>query len=209
MSLRKRLFAWLFHRFLGGLPDEADPLIREIRRPLIAQARGDVLEIGAGDGANLLLYAPDVRLTLLDPNPYLLRHIPPLTAQLGHATSPLVVGVAERLPFPAARFDTIVSTHVLCSVRDLEQALAEIRRVLRPRGRFLFLEHVAASPDTSTFRLQRVINPVWRTVGDGCNLTRDIGHVITTTGFRAVKLHTYQADYPAFVSPHVFGTAEV
>lgn len=203
MSVRRRLFAWLYHALLSGL-DSHDPMTRDVRVPLLAQAQGRVLEIGAGDGSNLPLYPDGVSVTLLEPNPYLIGYLPP-KAQACCA----VQAVGERLPFSAGQFDTVVSTHVLCSVKDQGQVLAEIRRVLRPGGVFLFIEHVAAPAHSITYRVQRVINPVWRTVGDGCHLTRDTGAVIHAAGFHTVKLESFRADYPAFVSPHIAGSAQV
>lgn len=210
MSVYKRVFAWLYHAFLSdrGMLNPYDSLVCDVRAPLLAQATGNVLEIGAGNGSNLPLYPSDVRLTLLDPNPHMLTYLHGTATRLGINHYTTVEAFAENLPFPGAHFDTIVSTHVLCSVRDQAQALSEIRRVLRSGGRFLFLEHVSAPPQTPIYHLQRLINPAWKTIGDGCHLTRDTGAAIRAAGFRAVELNLYQAGFPPFVSPHVFGTAQ-
>lgn len=209
MSIRQRVFAWLFYSFLSdrGQPDLNDSMTRDVRAPLLAQARGDVLEIGAGDGANLPLYPADVRLTLLDPNRYLLDYVPGVSLRSSGPPCQVVNGVAEALPFLSERFDTIVSAHVLCSVRDQPRALGEIRRVLRPGGQLLFLEHVTASPGSGVYQLQRLINPVWRLLGDGCHLTHDTETAIRQAGFQRVQLRSFKADYPSFVSPHIVGTA--
>ncbi|MBN1680884.1 MAG: methyltransferase domain-containing protein [Anaerolineae bacterium] len=210
MAARKRFFAWLFRKFISdhGQSDLTDPLTRDIRAPLLARARGDVLEIGAGDGSNVPLYPPGVRLTLLEPNRYLLKHIPGVARRVNVSTYRLVESFGECLPFPAGCFDTVVSTHVLCSVHSQARVLAEVRRVLRPGGVFLFLEHVTAPPHTPAFRTQRLINPVWRRLGDGCYLTRDTGAAIQRAGFRDVVFEHIQAGYPSFVSLHVVGSAE-
>lgn len=204
-SLRKRVFAWMYHRFLSnhGQPDLDDPMTRDIRIPLLAQAHGAVLEIGAGDGANLPLYPAGVRVTLLDLNPYLLRRV---TVE-SHNGYERVVANGEQLPFSNQAFDTVVSTHVLCSVQSQAVVLHEIRRVLRPGGRFLFMEHVAASPASGTYHLQRAINPFWQAIGDGCTLTRDTGALIRQAGFSAMELTDFRAGYPSFVSPHIVGVA--
>lgn len=207
---RKRFFAWMYHRYLSdqGHPDMDSELNREVRGPLLARAYGEVLEIGAGDGANLPLYPREVSfLTLLDPNPFLLRHVPVLARQLGIGHYRTLRGVAEALDFPDNHFDTVVSTHVLCSVSDQAQALAEVKRVLRPGGLFLFLEHVAHRRPSAAFRVQQLINPFWKAVGDGCHLTRDTGAAIQEAGFREVELRSYEAEAPRFVSPHVVGSA--
>jgi ubiquinone/menaquinone biosynthesis C-methylase UbiE len=209
MRLRERLFAWMYHNLLSsnGHSDLDDPFTREVRRPLLAQAHGHVLEIGAGNGGNLPFYSPDIRLTLLDPNPFLLRHLREAAARLGRPDVAIVEAFAEDIPYPDGSFDTVVSTHVLCSVRNQGQALNEIRRVLRPSGQFLFLEHVAAPPQTPTFHAQHLINPVWRLIGNNCHLTRDTGAAIHLAGFHQVRLSDYQAGWPGIVSPHVFGSA--
>ena len=207
--IRQRLFAWFYHTFLSdrGAPTLDDPFTRLVRVPLLAQAGGDVLEIGAGDGANLPLFPPGVRLTLLDPNPYLIRYLRQTAARLGVGQAAAIVADAGWLPFPGERFDTVVSVHVLCSVGHQPQALAEIRRVLRPGVRFLFLEHVTAPPGTATYRLQRLLNPAWKRVGAGCHLTRDTGAAIQEAGFRAVEINRCQVGSLSFVSPHVYGLA--
>ncbi len=202
MTLRERWFAWLYHTLLSGrgTADFADALTREVRAPLLARARDDVLEIGAGDGANLALYPLGTRLTLLEPNRYLLAYLLGVGADA-------VRGQGENLPFQASSFDTVVSTHVLCSVRDQVAVLVEIRRVLRPGGQFLFLEHVAAPPRSLTLVVQRAINPAWSTIGHGCHLTRRTGAAIGAAGFRSLELHEYDAPYPAIVRPHIYGIA--
>ncbi|MCL4238488.1 MAG: methyltransferase domain-containing protein [Anaerolineae bacterium] len=211
MTLRKRLFAWMYHTLLSrrGMPDFSDALTRNERAPLLKRAQGDVLEIGAGDGVNLALYPAGVRVTLLEPNRYLLRYMGDGTARAPCAVTGAVCGRGERLPFGAGSFDTVVTMHVLCSVHDQEAVLAEIQRVLRPGGQFLFLEHVAASPRSATLRAQRAINPAWSMVGDGCQLTRRTGAAIYAAGFRVVELREFDAPYPAIVRPHISGVARV
>ncbi|MFS8641096.1 MAG: class I SAM-dependent methyltransferase [Symbiobacteriaceae bacterium] len=127
---RKRAFAWCYHHLLSrqGEPDFSDPFTREVRAPLLAQARGDVLEIGAGTGGNLPFYPPGVRLTLLEPNPYMIRYLDGNCTAHAADCAAIVEGIGERLPFPANSFDTVLTTHVLCSVRDQSEVLAEVRR---------------------------------------------------------------------------------
>lgn len=206
MSLRKWLFGWMYHNLLTGRggPDLSDPFTREVRAPLLAEARGDVLEIGAGNGTNLVLYPPDARVTVLEPNAYLRRH---LADACNGQCEDVVEGVGEALPFPAASFDTVLTTHVLCSVSSQPAVLAEVRRVLRPGGQFLFLEHVAAEPGSFTAGVQRAVNPLWKAVGDGCHLTRDTASAIREAGFREVTLREITVDAPGIVAPHIVGRA--
>ncbi len=211
MSLRKRWFAWVYHTFVSrtGTPDFANTLTREVRAPLLAQARGQVLEIGAGDGANLPFYPSQTQVTLLEPNRYLLAYLRDRWPDVRCTVIGGLRGWGEQLPFAEGQFDTVVATHVLCSVRDQEQVLAEIKRVLCPGGKFLFLEHVAAPSRSLTFVVQRVLNPAWSALGDGCHLTRDTGATIRAAGFRSVEVRSFRAPYPSFVSPHIVGVAVV
>lgn len=208
--LGKWLFAWFYHHFLGhkGQPDLSDPFTRDVRIPLIQQARGSVLEIGAGDGGNLPFYDREVQVTLLEPNPYMIRYLDDACSQSDNACIQVVEGFGEKLPFPAASFDTVIVTHVLCSVSDQAQVLSEVRRVLRPGGRFLFVEHVAAHPASRTYRWQQAITPVWRHVGDGCHLTRDTGTMVEAAGFARTHVERFNAPFPSLISPHVSGWAE-
>ncbi len=212
MTIGKRLFAWMYHHLLSdkGSPNMSDPLTRDVRAPLLARSAGSVLEIGAGDGANLPLYPPGIRLTFLEPNPHLHPHLDRVCAGQRVICDAIIEASAEDIPFPDSHFDTVVSIHVLCSVADQSRALAEIRRVLRPGGLFLFLEHVSAPPRTPTYRMQRIVNPLWKTVGDGCHLTRDTGAAIRAAGFAIVEIDTFEtATFPAIVSPHITGSARL
>jgi ubiquinone/menaquinone biosynthesis C-methylase UbiE len=133
-----RLFAASYDR--GAARAEAAGL-RDRRRELLSELHGDVLEIGAGTGLNLAHYPRDVRLVLTEPDAHMRRRLEErLAGQDLGAT--VVAAPAEGLPFEDASFDAVVSTLVLCSVRDLDVALAEVRRVLRPGGSLLMLEHV-------------------------------------------------------------------
>lgn len=203
--LRKRIFAYFYHQFNA---DESgtDDFTERYRIPLIAQARGRVLEIGAGDGGNLRFYPPGVDLTLLEPNPFMMTYLRERVAARG-LQAELVEAPGEALPFAEASFDTVLTTHVLCSVGEPERVLAEVRRVLRPGGRFLFLEHVADEPGTLVHGVQRAINPAWRWAGDGCHLTRDTAASIRAAGFRQVTIQPFKADW-GIVAPHIYGSAE-
>ena len=137
----------------------------ECRRRLLAGARGAVLEIGGGTGANLAHYWDVDRVTFAEPDPFMRNRIGP---KLEDARVPVEVSAAgaEALPFPDGSFDTVVSTLVLCTVPDQEAALDEVRRVLRPGGRLLFIEHVRAAEPMA--RWQDRLEPLWRRLLGGC-----------------------------------------
>lgn len=151
------IFAAIYDPFMRRTEEAC---LRAWRRELLHDVRGDVLEVGAGTGANKPFYEPDARVTFTDPDPAMRRRIP------GATTADV-----SALPFEDASFDVVVATLVLCSVPDVDRALAEIARVLRPGGRYVFLEHVAGEPDR--LRWQRRIEPFWSPLAGGCRLTCD------------------------------------
>jgi ubiquinone/menaquinone biosynthesis C-methylase UbiE len=122
-------------------------------------------------------------------------------------TAELREGTAEALPAADASADAVVSTLVLCTVRDVPRALAEVRRVLRPGGRFVFVEHVLAPPRTRTRAVQRLVRPVWPLLADGCHPDRDIERAIRDAGFARVEVTRFRAPVPV-IGPHVAGVAE-
>ena len=178
-----RLFAAVYERMIAA---SEEACVADWRRALLSNLDGDVLELGAGTGLNLAHYPAAVtRLVLTEPDRHMRRR---LTARLAEdppapARVEVVDAVAGRLPFDDEGFDAVVSTLVLCSVPDQSRALAEVRRVLRPGGRLVFLEHVAAVDKPKRHTWQRRIEPVWKRVADGCHLTRQTLDAIDAAGF--------------------------
>jgi ubiquinone/menaquinone biosynthesis C-methylase UbiE len=159
------------------------------RRQALALARGFVLEIGVGSGPNLALYGPATdRVCAIDPSSELLRLAGERSTQASVPVS-LVRASAEHLPFPDAVFDTAVMTWTLCSVADPALALVEARRVLKPGGRLVFVEHGLA-PEPGVARWQRGLTPCWRHIAGGCHLDRRIDDLIRAAGFRLDALET-------------------
>src|ERR671920_1104035 len=177
------------------------------RRRLLAGARGAVLEIGGGTGANLAHYRDVDRVTITEPDPFMRRR---LEQKLTDAHVPVEISAAgaEELPFPDGSFDTVVSTLVLCTVPDQESALDEVRRVLRPGGRLLFIEHVRA--EGSAARWQDRLGPLWGHLFGGCHLDRDTVTAIEEAGFEIDSFESFQPPI-AFsgLTPHVQGSATI
>lgn len=163
------------------------------RQELLRDLRGDVLEIGAGTGRNLDHYTSPSRVVLAEPDPHMAAK---LRARLAASPPAYDVSVvpweAEKLESGDASFDAVVSTLVLCSVRDPARVLSEVKRVLRPGGRLLFLEHVAAE-QPSRRAWQRRLEPMWRPVAGNCHLTRDTARSIEAAGFRFETLTSESA----------------
>jgi ubiquinone/menaquinone biosynthesis C-methylase UbiE len=152
------------------------------RRLVVPEARGDVLELGVGTGLNFDLYDPAAvtRLVGVEPDPHMLRRARPRAATLPFPVELHETG-AERLPFADDRFDTVVVTWALCTIPDPAGALAEARRVLRPGGRLLFIEHTR-SPQGGVVRLQEALSPLWSRLAGGCRLDRAAVDLVRASG---------------------------
>jgi ubiquinone/menaquinone biosynthesis C-methylase UbiE len=174
--------------------------VTEERSKVLPRASGVVLEIGIGPGLNLPLYDPArVECVIgVDPGADFLR-----IGSARHATSQVPLKIieapAEALPLPDATIDTAVVTYTLCSVEDPKRVLAELRRVLKPAGRVLFLEHgLAHDPDVSKW--QNRLNPIWKRLAVGCNLNRPVASSFEEAGFRLPEVdHYYLGGVPRSV----------
>jgi ubiquinone/menaquinone biosynthesis C-methylase UbiE len=203
MSLKKRIFAATYDRMSA---DTEEAGLREQRRELLEQARGRVLEIGGGTGANLPFYGEAVTsLTVTEPEESMARRLERrLKAQ--NRTVELVRAAAEDLPFEDETFDFVVSTLVLCAVEDQPRALGEVRRVLKPDGRLLFIEHVR-SEDDGLARWQDRLNRLNQFVVN-CDCNRATLQGIDTAGFSITDVtHGELKKVPPIVRPLVVGTA--
>lgn len=182
------------------------PFDRE-RATTLADAAGDVLEIGFGTGLNLPYYPATVeQLTVVDPVELLPDRVQHRLAKAGRPVH-IVRADAAAMPFDAARFDCVVSTFTLCSIPAVEAALAEIHRVLRPGGQLLFVEH-GRSDDPRVARWQDRVNPVQRWLGGGCNLNRPIDRLITGAGLELARLERYlMPRTPRIMGEHYRGAA--
>ena len=203
MSLRGRLFALTYDR-MGAKVEEAG--LRSLRQGLLAGASGRVLEIGGGTGANLPSYGAAVEsLTVTEPEPPMLRRLERRVREQAPLTNVLQAS-AEDLPFEDDTFDTAVSTLVLCGVSDQPRALRELRRVLRPGGQLMFIEHVR-SDDARLARLQDRMNGLNRFVAC-CECNRPTLDAIQAEGFEVTQLErTTLKKVPPFVRPLIVGTA--
>lgn len=163
--------------------------LRPYRERVIGQASGRVLEIGVGSGLNLPIYGTGVNeIVGLEPAPPLI-HMAQHIADRAKAPVTFIMGSAESLPLDSASVDTVVTTWTLCSIRDAVAALKEMRRVLRPNGQLLFVEHGLA-PEASVQRWQNRLTPLWKKIGGGCHLNRPIRVLIEQGGFTITQLDT-------------------
>lgn len=182
----------------------AQPQIMKARSRVVPQADGDVLELGCGGGINMEFYDPARIRSFagLDPSPALLDRSREAAQAKGMAAD-IRAGIGEAMPFADASFDTVLVTFTLCSVHNQQQVLSEMRRVLCPGGKALFLEHGAA-PDAGPAKWQRVIEPVWKRIGGNCHLTRPITGAYERAGFKIA--HAEKGYMPK--TPKPFGWVE-
>ncbi len=171
-----RVFARFYDAFFAVMERSG---LTELRRDLLAQAQGRCLEIGAGSGLNLEHWPPDAELVVSEP-------FEPMAAELrkkvgdSRPATEVVVAAGESLPFPDDSFDTVALTMVLCTAPDPAAVLAEVERVLRPGGRFLFLEHVRAREERLARWQDRLHGP-WYVFGHGCHCNRDIAATLAAS----------------------------
>ncbi|MBF2077362.1 MAG: class I SAM-dependent methyltransferase [Synechococcales cyanobacterium T60_A2020_003] len=170
----------------------SDPIFTQYRQELLKDVQGDVLEIGFGTGLNLAHYPETVQtLVAIDANPGV-HALAEKRIQSGTLTVDHRVLNGEQLPFPDASFDSVVSTWTLCSIANVEQAIQEIYRVLRPGGHFFFVEH-GLSPDPKVQTWQNRLNPLQKRLADGCHLNRNIRTLIEQQ-FGPVQIEEFYAN---------------
>jgi len=196
---------WVLPRLINlGMRSER---LLPLRERQIALADGRVLEIGIGSGLNLPFYRRDIELVIgVDPSLELLTMARKHTSWL-HFPVQLLQGPAETLRLEDDSIDSVVITWTLCSVSDPAQVLAEARRVLRPGGALIFIEHGRA-PEAGVRRWQDRITPGWRRLAGGCHLNRPIDSLITGAGFAIAELETgYLVKGPRVATYHYLGRA--
>ncbi|MDP2947925.1 MAG: class I SAM-dependent methyltransferase [Chloroflexota bacterium] len=208
MAEGHKWYAAIYDRMMA--PEERG-ILREIRTHVVGGARGRILEVGVGTGANFPYYKKTNASAVVatEPDPFMLerarRRLQELALSVDLHQSP-----AEELPFEDSSFDTVITTLVLCTVEDLQRSLHEIRRVLTPSGQFRFYEHVRFVHPLAAF-MQDVVTPAWRWFGAGCHPNRDIAAAIGEAGFRIVDLRRSQGHVPippmCVSSPRILGVA--
>jgi ubiquinone/menaquinone biosynthesis C-methylase UbiE len=200
--LRQRIFAWALARFNRRY----EQFVAPYKQRLFAELRGTVVELGPGTGVNLrYLDREGVRWIGVDPNPFMRPYLLREAEKLGMAVD-CRVGSAYALPMEDASVDAVICTLVLCSIDDQQRALREVLRVLKPGGRFVFIEHVAAPRGSRLRRVQRLVAPVWRPLVDGCNPCCETEAELERAGFAAVEYEEMVAPLPV-VSPQIVGVA--
>lgn len=201
------LTALLYDRMMSSVEKGC---LREWRSELVEQVGGRVLEIGAGTGANLAFYPETVdTLVMVEPDPAMRNQLQKVRHISRLKNIEIAAGTAENLPVADGSFDFVVTSLVCCSFRNLEAGLLEIYRILKPGGKLVFLEHVAADEGCHKRAWQEFFNPLWRRVMGNCNLNRDIESAIVSTGFRIAQIkRESMCTSVTIVQPTIRGIAE-
>ncbi|KAL0664587.1 hypothetical protein Bca4012_101425 [Brassica carinata] len=194
----RRLNSWLLNSTMQSYWDEIENFKNKVFDELTTKDE-KVLEIGIGTGPNMRYFAArNVNVTLLglDPNPKMKKYA-------------RKAAVGEAIPLEDGSVDAVVATLVLCTVSDVTQTLNEIKRVLRPGGSFIFLEHVAAEDGSLFRRLQKLLDPLQQILADGCHLTRNTRECILEAGFSGgAEIETVSMySFPWITRPHIYGVA--
>jgi ubiquinone/menaquinone biosynthesis C-methylase UbiE len=180
----------------------------DLRVKALERSRGRVLEIGFGTGLNIRCYPGTVEeLVGLDSVIVMPQRVNERIRESRFPVRQQVFDASERLPYPGSTFDTVVTTFTVCSIKNVDPALKEIRRVLKPEGAYLFLEH-GRSDDRKIARFQDCLNPIQRIIGAGCNLNRRIDQLISEAGFEMLELHRFaMANVPRLIGEIYSGMA--
>jgi ubiquinone/menaquinone biosynthesis C-methylase UbiE len=183
--------------------------LQQWRAELFRDLAGQVLEVGAGTGLNIPHYPPTLsRLVLSEPDPHMRRQLLQKVRAQHWDQAEVLDASLEGLCLPDDTFDAVVGTLVLCSVPRLDHALAEIHRVLKPSGRFIFLEHVAADDRPRRLKWQHRVEPFWKRLSGNCHLARRTGDAILAAGFAIIdiKRESMRRAWP-LVRPTIRGVA--
>ena len=186
-----------------------DACLREWRRALLKSASGYVLEVGAGTGANLNFYTSAVsKLVLSEPDAHMRRQLHRKIDECGAINVDVKNRSVEHIEDEDNTYDYVVATLVFCSVDNLAKGLDEVRRVLKPGGKLLFMEHVAAQAGTRRRRWQQWINPIWKRVNSNCHLNRETEQAIVEADFsiESVERESMRKAMP-IVRPTIRGLA--
>jgi ubiquinone/menaquinone biosynthesis C-methylase UbiE len=202
----KRIRSRLNALFMAGVDTYMDKVYGGRKRRLFTRLPAEVVEIGAGAGANMRYYPAGTRLIAIEPNPcmhpYLRRRARRYQMDLDIRT---IHG--EAIDLPDASASAVVATLVLCSVTDPRQVIAEIRRILKSGGRFIFLEHVAAPEKSFLSRWQQWLHRPWHYLSEGCHLQRKSHTLVAEAGFQQVEMDCFMLGPALPFRPHIFGTA--
>lgn len=201
--VRGRFNSWLLAKYEEDFHEEMGAR----KQKHIGALSGTVVEIGAGNGVNFRYYPPGVELIVYEPNPYMHERLRHAAGKYGLNCELRPVS-AGRLDLADQSVDAVVCTLVLCTVEDPGQILREVRRVLKPGGKFYFLEHVAAARGSGLRRVQNLLMRPWRWLFEGCHTNRETAEMLEAAGFSRVELEQFRSrKMPPVIVPVISGVA--
>jgi len=200
--IRGRLNAW----FLAAADEVMHREYGERKLRIFGDLPPEIVELGPGSGANFRYYPRGTKVIAVEPNPAMHRRMYAQAHRYGIEIDHRHAG-AEGMEVDSDTADLVVSTLVLCTVRDPERAVGEVKRILKPGGRFAFLEHVAAAPGTRLRRVQDALRRPWAWLGEGCQLNRDTARILEAARFDRLELERFEARGNTPVKPHISGFA--
>lgn len=201
-----RFFAFIYDPLIAKTEAAC---LQDWRKELLSHASGTVLEVGAGTGANLLFYTDKVdKLIISEPDEFMRRKLMTKLDDSPIDNYEIKPFGMEDIDLPDNSVDCVVSTLVCCSVQSPQKSLQQVFRILKPGGKFLFMEHVAAEDNPKRLKWQNRINPIWKRISGNCHLNRETEKYILETGFtiQSIKKASMRKA-PSFVRPTIRGVA--
>ncbi|MEW8185619.1 MAG: class I SAM-dependent methyltransferase [Candidatus Thiodiazotropha endolucinida] len=201
--LRGRFNSWLLEKFENAFHEE----VGERKVHLFANLKGSVVEVGPGNGVNFRYYPKDLSVIAIEPNPYMHERLKE-AAQTYNVDMELISTSAEVLELDDASIDAVICTLVMCTITNPEVALAEVHRVLKPGGHFIFIEHVAAPKGSGLRIAQDLLQRPWRWLFEGCHTNRETARLIEAAGFDKVEYECFKSKImPPPILPQIVGVA--
>lgn len=204
------MFSWLQAKLYDKMMADAEErCLRSWRASLLRDLSGEVLELGCGTGANLEFYPATItRLVLIEPNENMRQKLAIKLSQYQDLPVKVLESSGDRIPVADDSFDAVVSTLVLCSVKNPQQTLSEIYRILKPQAKLIFIEHVAAINNPVRLKWQKRLEPFWKIINCGCHLTRYTEKNIIQAGFKIQEITPQSMrGVPPIVRPSIRGQA--
>lgn len=202
MNLYKKLYARFFERRMRGY----EVLVGKYKKRLITRLNGVVVEMGSGTGPNLVYLKKDVTYIGIEPSVFMHEEFIENAKKLDFQNYKLITADAEHTTLPDNSTDFVIGTLFLCSVDDSVSIIKEIIRILKPGGKYIFVEHVIAPKNTWFYFLQKSLKTIHKIRADGCNLDRDTGNIIKKQNFSKVEFENFSIPF-GLVSPHIAGYA--
>ncbi|MBL1141078.1 MAG: class I SAM-dependent methyltransferase [Proteobacteria bacterium] len=198
-----RFNSWLLAKYEDKIRQETGPMKLKWMKHL----QGTVVEIGPGNGINFCYYPAGVKVFAIEPNPSMYGRLR-LSAKTAEADIELKENFLEYMNLETSSIDAVVCTMVLCSVTNPEATLKEVLRILKPNGKYIYVEHVAAPKGSMKRKAQNLLFRTWKCLFEGCETNRNTGALLQSAGFSQVDMNRFDSTaMPWLISPNIVGVA--